>query len=45
MVKIWPVAKVAARFPLFRAIGKPQGEKFLRVAVHEDPRCVVFYFD
>ena len=46
MVKIWPVAKVAARVSgLPCHVSKPQGEKFLRVPVHEDPRCVVFYFD
>ena len=37
--------KSRREFPLFRATSKPQGEKFLRVPVHEDPRCVVFYFD
>ena len=33
------------RFPFFGASGKSQGEKFLRVPVHEDSRCVIFYFD
>ena len=25
--------------------GEPQGEKFLRIAVHEDPRGIVFDFN
>src|SRR5262249_50779163 len=32
-------------FPIFRASGKSQGEKFLCLAIHEDLRCVVVNFD